>query len=178
MKPRGTYILTYLAMIILFFGIAYTVKNAGRHVAAQPGELVPSFQLPNLWQTGNPLTQEDFKGHVSLLNIWGSWCGACRSEHALLLDISKRYPIPIYSIAYHDDADSAKQWLNSAGNPFVKTGIDSGGAMSQRFGIYGTPELILIDKNGIIRYRFLGAINENDWENSFLPLIQKYSQAP
>lgn len=134
---------------------------------------LPKLNLSTLTE-GKVLNNKEFEGHVSLLNVWSSWCGYCQTEHEMLLKIKKTYPsIPIYGLNYKDNPDSAKVWLEKAGNPYTLVGIDSQGDLGDELGIDGTPETLVIDSHGIIRYRYLGPINEVEWENTLLPIIKK-----
>lgn len=135
---------------------------------------LPAFTLPLLNSTDKQLTNQDFKGRVSILNIWASWCYACRAEHTHLVNIQKEYHVPMYAIDYSDNPASANEWLKKSGNPYTKIGVDPEGNMTDRLDIGGTPQTYIIDAKGIIRYRYLGAINETIWENELWPIIQQY----
>jgi cytochrome c biogenesis protein CcmG/thiol:disulfide interchange protein DsbE len=136
------------------------------------GKPLPAFHLSNLLDPDKPFTERNFKGQVILLNVWASWCSACEMEHAMLMRIKKDYGIPIYGIAYKDDPESTQLFLNTLGNPYTIIGNDSTGDVSMDLGVYGTPETFIVDKKGIIVYRHVGIINEQVWENEFLPLLQ------
>lgn len=169
--------LLYMTVILIFFYLLYCIQHASSQESAteQLNKRLPNFQLPDLWQPDLSLTQNDLNDKISLLVIWASWCGACKYEHDFLMELSQTRIIPIYSIIYNDNRRDAQAWLNGAGNPFIKTGIDYDGAMGRLLQVRGTPTLFLIDK-GIIRYEFLGALTQDSWEKSFLPLIRQYNQ--
>ncbi len=137
---------------------------------------LPSFELTNLMDPSQVFSDKELKGKVTVLNIWASWCPACQSEHAFLMDISQRTGIPFYSLNFKDNPDAARKWLEDKGNPFIKTGIDAKGNLSAELGIIGIPETFLVDKNGMIRYRHLGVLDQEEWENTLQPLIVKYSK--
>jgi cytochrome c biogenesis protein CcmG/thiol:disulfide interchange protein DsbE len=142
------------------------------------GVELPPFELKNLWAAQKTFSNKELPdGEVILLHVWGSWCSACRQEHPILLSITNRYHIPIYSLDYKDDPEAAKLWLLNHGNPYVQTGMDSLGKVSRRLGVYGTPETFLIDKHGIIRYRHVGSLDKTTWDNEIYPLIVQYRKA-
>jgi cytochrome c biogenesis protein CcmG/thiol:disulfide interchange protein DsbE len=122
-----------------------------------------------------PLTEQNLKGHVTLLNVWASWCYACELQHPMLMAIKNNYHIPIYGIAYKDEAKNIQTFLNEYGNPYTRLGNDSNGAVAMDFGVYGTPETFVIDKKGTIVYRHVGVISQQVWEEELLPLIKRLS---
>ena len=119
-------------------------------------------------------TQQDLQGHIALLIIWTSGCYACRLEQPILMKITQEYKIPIYSLNYGDGTNAAKSWLLKWGNPFVATGMDTAGYVAMQLGVYGTPETFLIDDQGMIRYRHVGVLDQNAWDEDLLPLVRQY----
>lgn len=176
---RNANILAYVIPLILLIGLLMILREEFRtppEQSATPltGQPIPPFQVDNLFQPTKLFTQQELQGHVALLNVWASWCPACRQEHPVLMDIKQNYHIPIYGLDYKDDPEAAKAWLQQAGNPYVTTGIDSNGAVGYSLGIYGTPETFLIDKHGIIRYSYVGVIDKSTWEQVLLPMVKKF----
>jgi len=135
------------------------------------GDDLPNFNLPTL--SGSRLTNKSLQGHVSLLNIWGSWCKYCYYEHPMLMKIKNTYKIPIYGIDLKDNVINAKIWLHNYGNPYISVGEDFSGVTSDMLNVYGTPQTFVIDKNGKIRYRYNGGIDQGGWDDTLWPLIQK-----
>ena len=117
------------------------------------------------------MTQNDFRGQISLLNVWASWCPACRDEHPILVDLARQYKIPIYGLDYKDDRIEAKKWLEAYGNPFHAIGFDKTGRVAIDWGIYGAPETFLIDKNGIVIHKHIAPLTREIWQRDFVPLI-------
>lgn len=134
------------------------------------GKPVPMFSLPEL-DNDKYLTNNALHGHVSLLNIWASWCPSCSDEQVFLLKLA-REGMPIYGLNYKDDPDNARLWLSEWGNPYKRIGKDLDGKTAIDLGVYGAPETFLIDASGVIRYRYTGALNENVWEKEFIPRIK------
>lgn len=162
--------------ILRFFLISLIslIASIGIAKADMINEPLPHLNL--LTFDGKHLTNKSFQGQVSLLNIWSSWCGYCRAEHETLTKIKKETGIAIFGLNFKDNPENAKLWLEEAGNPYTLVGIDSDGKTGDDLGIYGTPETFIIDAKGHIRYRFLGPINEAEWKNTLLPMINKIKQ--
>jgi cytochrome c biogenesis protein CcmG/thiol:disulfide interchange protein DsbE len=137
------------------------------------GGKVPSFSLSTL-SGDDVLTNETMSGKVALIHFWASWCSACNAEQPMLMDIKNVYGVPIYGIAFKDDADSARDSLNAHGNPYVMTGVDTNGDVGVEFGIYGTPETYVVNPDGYIIYKYSGVIDQSVWDNKIYPLIRKY----
>jgi cytochrome c biogenesis protein CcmG/thiol:disulfide interchange protein DsbE len=129
--------------------------------------------LPILTQPEHRFTQNRLQGQVSLLNVWASWCYACGLEQAMLMKIHTQYHVPIYSINYKDEEKEARAWLAQKGNPYIVTGEDQNGNAAIDLGIYGTPETFVINRQGQIVYRHVGAIDQKTWDNVLFPLIKR-----
>lgn len=168
----------YLVPIIIFAGMVgffYVGLQKDPHVL--PSALIdkpaPSFQLTQLHDPEKTFSPADMKGKVWLLNVWASWCEACRSENPLFLQIAKTTDVPLYGLNYKDQRDDAKQWLRQFGNPYVLSVADLDGFVGIDFGVYGVPETFLIDKEGIIRYKHVGPVSPKDWREIIMPKIQE-----
>ena len=128
------------------------------------------------------LSTQDMRGKVWLLNFWGTWCIACREEHPLLVEYAKAKTIPIYGVDYKyandstDERAAAVQLLGELGNPYTMTVFDAEGRTSIDYGVYGAPESFLIDKNGVIRFKQIGPITDEVWNNKILPLAKQLAQ--
>ena len=95
-----------------------------------------------------------------IVNIWASWCVPCRTEHPLLMRLSKNQSVKLIGLNYRDDPNNAKKFINEFGNPYSQIIIDNDGALSIEFGAYGVPETFIIDKNKKIIRKFIGPINK------------------
>jgi cytochrome c biogenesis protein CcmG, thiol:disulfide interchange protein DsbE len=132
----------------------------------------PEFRITTLQSKDEHFASYELQGKVSLLNVWATWCGYCRREHPVLMDIANKQDIPIYSLDYKDDRQQALKWLEQNGNPYKKTGFDIDGDVAIDFGVYGTPETFIIDKHGVIRYKSVGALTTELWQDKLLPLVK------
>lgn len=167
--------------LIIFIAIFFLLWSALRlHPTQIPSPLInqhaPIFQLPLLTTPQKTVTQQVFLGHVTLLNVWASWCSNCADEHTVLMLIAKNPMIQLIGLDYKDDAHDAIQWLNQLGNPYRLIMADANGLSAIDWGVYGTPESFIIDQQGIIRYKHIGPLTLGDWQQTLLPLIQHLNQ--
>ncbi len=123
---------------------------------------VPEFSLPSLANADEPVTAETMKGKTYLLNVWATWCTSCKYEHPYLLKLAQM-GIPILGVNYKDDPDAARQLLTSMGDPYVTNAVDEEGELVMALGVYGAPETFIVDKDGIIRYKLVGVVDERVW---------------
>lgn len=140
------------------------------------GKKIPDFDVPLLQDEKQRFTAQDLHSKVSLIHFWASWCGTCVEEHPLINKIASLRKVPIYSFNYKDERADALKWLKKHGNPYEKVGFDYEGNVGINFGVYGTPEIFIVDKQGIIRFKYAGNINEDIWQHKMLPLIEKLQQ--
>jgi cytochrome c biogenesis protein CcmG/thiol:disulfide interchange protein DsbE len=134
------------------------------------GKQIPKFSLSGI-STEHGLSSADFHKQWSVLNVWATWCLACRDDHKFLMELAAT-DFPIYGLDYKDDKVQAVSWLESLGNPYRAIGFDKLGNVAIDFGVYGTPETFLVDKYGVIRYRHVGVLNKSIWQEKFLPIIR------
>jgi cytochrome c biogenesis protein CcmG/thiol:disulfide interchange protein DsbE len=169
--------LRYLLPLFIFIIITSILwRGLGLHPNTIPSpfinKTVPIFSLPSL-NDRTPVTQNDFRGQVSLFNVWATWCYACAFEHDFLLDLSKNKNIVLYGLNYKDDPLAAKKWLKAHGNPYHRIAVDRSGDTGINFGVYGTPETFIIDKKGVIRYKQIGPLTPEIWDHDIKPIIEK-----
>ena len=133
--------------------------------------------LPGLTdQAGAPVAGLDpaaFKGAVSVVNVWASWCVPCRQEHPVLGLIAEDKRIRLVGINYKDAADNARRFLGRYGNPFGAVGVDASGRASIEWGVYGVPETFVIGRNGTIVYKLIGPITRDNIDAVLKPEIEK-----
>jgi cytochrome c biogenesis protein CcmG/thiol:disulfide interchange protein DsbE len=161
----------FVALVVLFaFGL-----NPSRDIHALPSPLIgkpaPAFSLTDVLDASRPVSNADLKGQVYILNVWGTWCAACREEHDALLAISQQHVVPIIGLVYMDERDKAKQWLEQLGNPYQAVAFDTDGRTAINWGVYGAPETYLVDGNGRILYKFISPMTQQIWDREFMPRI-------
>lgn len=166
----------FLAMMAIFGLVLYQIGQ-GRDIKEVPspliGKPVPVFELPLLFDADKTFSSEQLKGKVTLVNVWASWCVACRYEHALLVKLSRDPDISIIGINYKDERAAALQWLRDLGNPYEVSIFDFDGRAAIDWGVYGVPETFIVDKQGIIRYKLTGPVTEKNLEAKILPLVKQ-----
>ncbi len=147
---------------------------------AMPSALIdkpmPAFDLPLLQDPTARKTQEALQGQVSLVNVWATWCVACKVEHPYLVSLAQQ-GINIIGLNYKDDSASALKWLQELGNPYQFVIVDQDGRLGIDLGVFGAPETYLVDKRGMIRYRHVGIIDERVWNETLLPLVQELNRS-
>ena len=137
------------------------------------GKSFPEFRLKDTINLDNEYNQKDLKGKVSLINVWGSWCPACKIEHQVLNELATKEKINIVGINYKDNISDAQKWLKDFGDPYEMHIFDNEGLLGVDLGVYGAPETFIIDRNGIIRYKFIGPISPDDWYKELKPIYQQ-----
>lgn len=155
--------------LFLFVGLFKDPKEIPSVLIGKP---VPQFQLTLLSDPEQTKDHTIFNQHITLLNVWATWCASCRSEHEQLVELAEQ-DVRIVGLAYKDERETALDWLANLGNPYVMTLFDPDGRASIDWGVYGTPETFVIDQQGIIRYKHIGPISKQDVEQVILPLIRK-----
>ncbi len=172
--------LLFLPLILFVVLVLFLLVGLRRDPHEVPSPLInksaPDFQLPQLKQATANFSAKEMRGKVWLLNFWGTWCVACREEHPLLVQYAKTGVVPIYGVDYKDERAAALQWLDEFGNPYTLTAFDVDGRVSIDYGVYGAPESYLIDRNGVIRFKQIGPITEDVWQNKILPLAKQLNQ--
>jgi cytochrome c biogenesis protein CcmG/thiol:disulfide interchange protein DsbE len=178
-KPRKLK-LVYLLPLGLFLSLALIFLlrlGSGGDPSAIPSALVgqpaPPFDLPALEGAGVPgLARADLDGQVTVVNIFASWCGPCRVEHPQLVALAKDARIRVVGIDYKDQPANALRFLNELGNPFAAIGVDTRGRIAIDWGVYGVPETFVVDRAGIIRFKFIGPLSAETVEGALMPVIE------
>ncbi|MEO8019710.1 MAG: DsbE family thiol:disulfide interchange protein [Pseudomonadota bacterium] len=157
---------------VLYIGVVHS-PNKSTMQSALLGRQVPAFSLPVLGGGGEKLSNAQLDGRPWVLNVWGTWCEACREEHQALLAIAKRNQVPLIGLNWKDDDDAAIEWLTQLGNPYTTVAVDKDGRTAINFGVYGAPETFFIDASGRVQYRHVGAMTPEVWEREFVSRLPK-----
>jgi len=167
-----------LALFIALVAFLAIGLNRDPHEVPSPliNRPAPTFQLPQLRDQAKTFSAQEMRGKVWLMNVWATWCVACRDEHPLLLQYAKSGAVPIYGLNYKDDRAAALQLLANDGDPYVLNAFDSDGRVAIDYGVYGAPESYLIDRDGIIRFKYIGPITPDVWEQKIVPLARRLNQ--
>ncbi len=173
MKPKLKFLLPLAIFLLLVVFFAAGLKLDPREL---PSPLIdksaPDFHLPLLGSSGKTFSPADMRGQVWLLNVWASWCGACREEHPLLMGLAQKKVVPLVGLNYKDTDAEGAAVLTQAGNPYQLVATDADGRVGIDYGVYGVPETYVIDKAGIIRYKQIGPITEDALRDKILPLVK------
>ena len=168
-----------LLPIVIFVGLALVFwKGLSGDPSNLPSALIgkpaPDFSLSALEGTNIPgLTSADLKtGGVSVVNIWASWCGLCREEHPVLMELARRTDVRLVGINNKDQPENARRFLGALGQPFAAVGADSNGRATIDWGGYGVPESFIVDGNGIIRHKHVGPLSSDDLIGDFAKRIE------
>lgn len=169
--------LVTFTMIGIFLGIGLTL-NPGEVPSPLIGKPAPEFALPPVRGRIEGLSTKDLKGDVSLVNVFASWCTACLDEHPLLMQLYQENIVPIYGLNYKDRPEDAAAWLDTLGDPYTRTGADINGRVGIDWGVYGVPETFIVDRQGQIAYKHIGAIDAKVLKETLLPLIKDLREQP
>lgn len=169
-----------IPLVIFVVLVVFLAIGLGRDPREVPSPLInkaaPMFELPQLVEPSRKFTAQEMRGKVWLLNVWASWCVACREEHPMLLELARQGAVPIYGLNYKDLPQDAKAWLRELGDPYTLSASDIDGRVGIDYGVYGAPETFLIDRDGIIRFKHVGPITPAVWERDFSPRIRELSR--
>ncbi len=164
--------LIVFAVMLAFLAIGLQLKP--REI---PSPLIdkaaPRFSLPTLAAPEQTLSSQDLRGKVWVLNVWASWCVACREEHPLLVEMAKLNAVPIFGLNYKDKRADALGWLARFGDPYTASLSDTDGLVGIDYGVYGVPETFVIDKAGVIRHKVIGPVTAEAIRDVILPLVRK-----
>jgi cytochrome c biogenesis protein CcmG/thiol:disulfide interchange protein DsbE len=168
------YVIPLGAFIVL---VAFLAIGLGLDPRYVPSPLIdkplPNFELPELGTRHSRITTADLAGKPRLLNVWASWCVACRVEHPLLLDLAKSGKAAIVGLNYKDAHDDALAWLKQHGDPYERTVFDEHGSLGLDLGVYGVPETFVIDRHGVIRYKQVGPITDDALASVIMPMLEQ-----
>jgi cytochrome c biogenesis protein CcmG, thiol:disulfide interchange protein DsbE len=167
--------LAAFAALLATFGLALN-RDPSTIPSALIGQQVPQFALPPVEGRRLGLSSADLIGEVSLVNVFASWCVACREEHPVFMQMKAANLVPIHGLNYKDRPDDAAKWLNTKGDPYTRTGSDLNGRVAIDWGVYGVPETFVITKDGHIAHKHIGAVTPKDLEETILPLIRRLRQ--
>jgi cytochrome c biogenesis protein CcmG, thiol:disulfide interchange protein DsbE len=164
-----------LVALLVTFGWALN-RDPNTIPSALIGQQVPQFALVAVNGRALGLSSTDLIGEVSLVNVFASWCVACREEHPVFMRMKAENLVPIHGLNYKDRPDDAAKWLNSTGDPYTRTGADLNGRVAIDWGVYGVPETFVITKDGHVAHKHIGAVTPKDLEETILPLIRRLRQ--
>lgn len=153
--------------VFLFVGLYLDPRKVPSALIDKPA---PEFSLPTM--SGETVTKKDLLDKVYLLNVWASWCEACRYEHPYFIQLKNEgVKTTMVGYNYRDKPAQAARWLQVLGNPYDVILVDASGKAAIDFGVYGAPETFVIDKKGVIRYKVIGPMTEEVWKKDVKPIV-------
>ena len=176
MKAKFLIPLILFIVLVVFLGI-----GLNRDPREVPSPLInkpaPAFGVAQLAQPNKTFSPASMKGQVWILNVWASWCVACREEHPVLVELAKSNQAPVIGLDYKDKREDALAMLQRQGDPYVLSAFDGNGRVGIDYGVYGVPETYIIDQAGIIRFKHIGPITMQVLNEKMYPLIRELKKS-
>ncbi|MEN5267056.1 DsbE family thiol:disulfide interchange protein [Stenotrophomonas sp. TWI587] len=172
--------------VLFFFGLLglmiYGVMKSGapdRDVlpSALIGKPAPAFELPVLHDPHIKVSSTELRGAPYVLNVWGSWCAACRDEHPILTKFAETKRVRVIGYNWKDEPADALRWLEQLGNPFVLVLSDIEGRTAIDWGVTAAPETFLVDASGVVRWKYSGALSQRVIDTQLIPELEKVEHA-
>jgi cytochrome c biogenesis protein CcmG/thiol:disulfide interchange protein DsbE len=169
-----------VVVVAIMVGIFTVALNNDPTALPSPyiGKHAPNFDLPQLKDQTQRISNADLEGKAVLLNVWATWCVGCRQEHAFLLQLAREKVLPIYGLNWRNRREDALQWLAQLGDPYIASGYDSDGRAGIDWGVYGAPETFLVAADGTVLYKYLGPLGPDAWEREFVPRLRAIDGGP
>lgn len=165
--------LTLFLMLAIYFWIGLG-KDPHEVPSALIDQEVAQFALAPLQGHEHGFSSDDLRGQVSLVNIFGSWCAACQIEHPFLMRLKRERSVPVYGIDWREkDRQAGPAWLARHGDPYTMVGDDPDSRAAIAFGVTGAPETFIVDAGGVIRYKHVGPVTPEVWEQTLWPIVRR-----
>lgn len=163
-------LLMFMALAaLLFYGLGTDPREVPSPLVGKPA---PEFTLPVLNDASRTVSDADFKGKVSLVNVWASWCVSCRAEHAQLMQLARTLKqVQILGLNWKDETADAMRMLRMSGDPYLVSAYDPDNKVGIHWGVYGAPETFVVDSDGIICYKKIGPVGPGTWETELEPTV-------
>jgi cytochrome c biogenesis protein CcmG/thiol:disulfide interchange protein DsbE len=169
---KAKFLIPLLLFIVLVGFLAVGLNRDPQEIPSPLiGKQAPTFELPQLADPKKTFSPEIMKGQPWILNVWASWCVACREEHPVLVELGRLQVAPIIGLDYKDKREDAMTMLALQGNPYLLSAFDTNGRVGIDYGVYGVPETYVIDKAGVIRFKHIGPITMEVLNQKILPLL-------
>jgi len=188
--PRWVFVPLALFLGMAVFLAVGLTRNPQEIPSPLIGQSAPAFQLPVVGGSG-VFGAEQFKGQVTLVNLWATWCAGCKEEHPLLMALARQPGLHMLGINYKElqaselagqdpqsaeavqkATDRSQAWLQKHGQAFGVNLLDMDGRVGMDFGVYGLPETYLVDRQGVVRFKHAGALTPDVVQQKLLPLLR------
>jgi cytochrome c biogenesis protein CcmG/thiol:disulfide interchange protein DsbE len=172
----------FLIPLILFVGlVVFLAIGLNRDPHEVPSPLInkpaPAFEVSQLADANKTFSPASMKGQVWILNVWASWCVACREEHPVLVELAKSQMAPVIGLDYKDQREDALAMLAKQGNPYSLSAFDGNGRVGIDYGVYGVPETYIIDKAGVIRFKHIGPLTMDLLNQKIYPMLSELKKS-
>jgi cytochrome c biogenesis protein CcmG, thiol:disulfide interchange protein DsbE len=171
MKKALIPLVLFLALaVFLAVGLKLDPREVPSPLIDKPA---PAFNATTVADPARRLAREDLLGKVWILNVWASWCGACREEHPVLVDFARGRQLTLIGLDYKDERRAGADWLERFGNPYTDSLFDPDGRIGLDYGVYGVPETFIIDRQGVVRYKHIGPLTPEVLRDRVEPLLKQ-----
>ena len=170
MKKFIPLILFLFIAVFLYFSLN---SNSSKLPSPLLGKMFPNIEAKDFYSDESVLLTDLFSDNISLVNVWASWCVTCRQEHQMMMKIANNKDLQLIGINYKDTRADGEKYLEMVGNPYDVIVFDPNGKIGLDLGVYATPETFLVNQQGVILYKHIGAIDSKVWEEGFIPFINK-----
>jgi len=175
---KAKFLIPLLLFVVLVIFLAVGLNRNPQEV---PSPLInkqaPAFEIPQLADASKTFSPASMKGQVWILNVWASWCVACREEHPVLVELAKSQIAPVIGLDYKDKREDALAMLANQGNPYLLSAFDANGRVGIDYGVYGVPETYVIDKAGVIRFKHIGPLTIQLLNQKIFPLVSELKKS-
>jgi cytochrome c biogenesis protein CcmG, thiol:disulfide interchange protein DsbE len=170
-------LLIFAALAALFYFRLFA-GDASKIPSALIGQSAPRLELPALNGAAGLKDADLRQGHVSVVNIFASWCVPCHEEHAILLDLAADKSlaakgVKLVGVAQKDDPENVRRFLGAKGDPYASVGIDRDGQAGIEWGVYGVPETFIVKGDGTIAFKLVGPMTAETLASVVRPQIEK-----
>ena len=174
-RSRWVPLVVFALLAALLAAGVWLSRRPDREALPSPlvGKPTPEFALPVLHEPGRIVRAADLRGAPYLLNVWGSWCPACRDEHPVLTRFAETRRVRVVGYNWKDTREDALRWLEQFGNPYWLVLADEEGSSAIDFGIYGAPETFLVDAQGRVRWKHVGPLTDTIVRDELMPLVEQ-----
>ena len=157
----------FFLLISVFFYLLLIDRDPSELPSVLINKEAPQFKAESLFDEKIIISNTEFGEEIVLINFFATWCLPCREEHPFIKKLSNEPGIKLIGINYKDKKNIAKKWLNEMGNPYSKVGVDRNGRIAIDWGLYGIPETYVVDKNGIVQYKYIGPITKKTYKKFY-----------
>ena len=164
--------ITFVLVLLVFFYLLVIERDPFELPSVLIDKKVPTFETVSLLNNKTFVSKVEFGDEITLVNFFATWCGPCLEEHIYIKRLFNEKKLKIIGINYKDNPDKAIKWLEKLGNPYSDVIVDKKGQIGIEWGVYGIPETFVVNSNGIIKYRLVGAITKKKY-NAFYSIIKE-----